>query len=165
MTRLVRWTLIALALAVFAGSHDPVAHASIMVPGDSLSIGSCLQSDNQQYGLCGAHLPSGIGGTDFYFIRWGGFVCDMGLHHWWDSQIDHNCATGLGTHANQNLSAGTGGYALMQLDGNFVLYSGGNTARWATNTYGYGDSAYLNLQDDGNLVVYYNTNIPIWSVF
>jgi len=51
-------------------------------------------------------------------------------------------------------------YALMQDDGNFVLYDGLTSAYWATNTNG-NVGAYLLLQGDGNLVVLSAANPPI----
>jgi hypothetical protein len=46
-----------------------------------------------------------------------------------------------------------GDYAVMQSDGNFVLYQWSGHAVWASGTWRYPGS-YLALQDDGNLVVY-----------
>ena len=46
-----------------------------------------------------------------------------------------------------------GNIAIMQDDGNFVLYDQNNEPVWASNTAGK-PGAYLAVQDDGNLVVY-----------
>ena len=55
-----------------------------------------------------------------------------------------------------------GDTAIMQRDGNFVVYTEGK-ALWASNTNGRGFN-YLKLQDDGNLVIYSKiTNIPRWA--
>ena len=51
--------------------------------------------------------------------------------------------------------------AVVQADGNFVLYDTQGNAVWASNTGGKGQS-FLRVQDDGNLVVYLQGN-PIWS--
>jgi hypothetical protein len=57
---------------------------------------------------------------------------------------------------------GTGGdTAVMQDDGNFVLYDG-SSPLWASNTWGY-DGSYLAMQDDGNLVVYADDGTPLWA--
>jgi len=55
------------------------------------------------------------------------------------------------------------GYAIMQTDGNFVLYWPNGTPYWATNTWG-NPGSYLTVQDDGNVVVYRNwQNLnPLW---
>ena len=45
------------------------------------------------------------------------------------------------------------GRAVMQLDGNLVVYDGSGTPLWASGTAGYA-RAYLSVQDDGNVVVY-----------
>jgi hypothetical protein len=64
----------------------------------------------------------------------------------------------------------TGGYdgmagetAIMQGDGNFVVYNPRGGVVWSTYTQGQPGS-YLALQSDGNLVVYNASGWPIWSV-
>jgi hypothetical protein len=51
--------------------------------------------------------------------------------------------------------------AVMQGDGNFVVYRSGGVAEWATGTNVPG--SYLRMQADGNLVVYTPGNAPLWS--
>jgi hypothetical protein len=55
-------------------------------------------------------------------------------------------------------------YAIMQSDGNFVLYHGG-TPVWSSGTGGHPASYgyYLHLQDDGNLVLYSNWGVAEWA--
>lgn len=63
--------------------------------------------------------------------------------------------------AGRALFSASGGYeALMQTDGNFVVYRGGVTATWATGTSGGG--ALVTMQTDGNLVVYLGARAP-WA--
>ncbi len=52
-------------------------------------------------------------------------------------------------------------YAIMQDDGNLVLYNNSQKPLWASNTYNHA-KAYLVLQTDGNMVIYQN-NMPLWS--
>ncbi len=54
-----------------------------------------------------------------------------------------------------------GAYAVMQGDGNFVIYSTGGTALWHTHTYGYG-GAHATLQDDTYFVIYSAVKTPLW---
>jgi hypothetical protein len=58
------------------------------------------------------------------------------------------------------------GKAIMQEDGNFVVYEfivpEGSVPAWNSQTYG-NPGAFLRCQDDGNLVVYSNTGVPLWS--
>ncbi len=62
-------------------------------------------------------------------------------------------------HKGQELKSGDGKYrAVMQPDGNFVLYGG--RATWASNTMGRGDRVVM--QDDGNLVIY-DGNHATWA--
>lgn len=56
-----------------------------------------------------------------------------------------------------------GDFALMQSDGNFVIYrQGGGIADWASGTQG-NPGAYLIMQGDGNLVIYRQGGVAIWS--
>ena len=59
---------------------------------------------------------------------------------------------------------GQGGVrAVMQYDGNFVVYTANNVPRWASRTEGRGAN-YLVLQDDGNLVIYsIGYNLVHWA--
>lgn len=62
-------------------------------------------------------------------------------------------------------ASGTGaapGRALMQMDGNLVLWSGDGRAVWSTGTIPY-PGARLVLQNDGNLVVYSAHGAPLWQ--
>ncbi|WP_201276798.1 hypothetical protein [Microbulbifer sp. ALW1] len=52
--------------------------------------------------------------------------------------------------------------AVMQWDGNFVIYSTSSGALWSSNTH-VNDPAKLRMQNDGNLVIYKTDGTPIWS--
>ena len=53
--------------------------------------------------------------------------------------------------------------AVLQTDGNFVLYNG-HAPLWATNThYTFDPQVRLVMQYDGNLVLYNPSNVPLWS--
>ena len=53
--------------------------------------------------------------------------------------------------------------AIMQKDGNFVLYKGDHST-WASNTCGKGEGPFrLEMQEDGNLVVYEGNGNPTWA--
>jgi hypothetical protein len=61
-------------------------------------------------------------------------------------------------------TAGTGASdAVMQDDGNFVLYTSSGTAVWSTATAGSGCGTYLAVQTDGNMVVYNGAGTSLWS--
>jgi hypothetical protein len=128
LTQLVLW--LALATPAFL---TPAAQAAAggftLLPGESLKPGEFLQSPNKKYLLV--------------------------------LQQDGNLALNS-IEASQLLwSSNTAGLAvsqaIMQTDGNFVIY-GFPDALWSTNTGG-DPGAYLILQDDGNLVVYQ----PVWN--
>jgi hypothetical protein len=52
--------------------------------------------------------------------------------------------------------------AILQGDGNFVLYTSSGTPVWASNTAG-NTGAYLSVQNDGNVVVYSASGAALWS--
>ena len=58
-------------------------------------------------------------------------------------------------------ASGTGNYAKMQTDGNFLIYTNDHKPTWASHTHG-NQGAYLVIQDDGNLVVYYEDK-ALWA--
>jgi len=64
----------------------------------------------------------------------------------------------LGTNqvlqAGQDIVSPNGYYAVVQTDGNFVLYAPGGRPLWASNTVGTGAHDWLVMQGDGNLVLY-----------
>jgi|SRR5579862_73926 len=53
------------------------------------------------------------------------------------------------------------GVAVMQTDGNFVIYDGNGNAKWATFTDGT-QGSFLTMQNDGNLVLY-NGASALWN--
>jgi hypothetical protein len=53
------------------------------------------------------------------------------------------------------------GFAIMQLDGNFVVYDAGGTPVWDSGTVG-NDGAYLAVQDDGDMVIYRTDGAAAW---
>lgn len=58
------------------------------------------------------------------------------------------------------------GKAVIQIDGNFVLYDKNNYPYWATNTYNKGAGPYrLTMQKDRNLVLYSNYNNRIAALW
>ncbi|CAF1508829.1 unnamed protein product [Adineta ricciae] len=56
-------------------------------------------------------------------------------------------------------------YAILQFDGNFVVYDGNQDKIWETGTKETQLYTFLQMQDDGNLVLYkgHTTNAPIWA--
>ena len=52
--------------------------------------------------------------------------------------------------------------AIMQNDGNFVIYDASGNPLWASNTAGH-SGAYLSVQNDGNTVIYSSTGSALWS--
>ena len=61
--------------------------------------------------------------------------------------------------------ASPSGRALMQTDGNLVLYDSNNAAYWSTGTNNQGrpPNYRLVMQDDRNIVIYDSINVAIWS--
>src|SRR5882672_6218037 len=109
--------------------------ADTLNAGDTLNVNDSIASNNGQYILT---LP-GDGNLVLYLADPAGWEALWASHTW---------------HRNVN-------NAVMQGDGNFVLY-GGNGAVWATGTYHY-PGAHLVLQDDGNAVIYEPGGRPVWA--
>jgi hypothetical protein len=60
-------------------------------------------------------------------------------------------------------TAGTApGQAVLQTDGNLVVYDAAGVERWSSGSAGH-PNAYLAVQDDGNLVIYRSDGQPVWS--
>lgn len=71
-------------------------------------------------------------------------------------------------YAGEYLESGNGYYAVMQHDGNFVLYKTMHwvpaNALWASNTDGKGvKPRRIVMQNDGNLVIYDTYNNATWA--
>jgi hypothetical protein len=83
----------------------------------------------------------------------------------WSSIFDEEWqGRGRGTHSNHAAVPGTA-EAVMQGDGNFVIYDQNSMAPlWSTGTAG-NSGAYLNVQSDMNMVVYTASGAPLWSLF
>ena len=54
------------------------------------------------------------------------------------------------------------GYAEMQVDGNFVVYTAGGAPLWASNTSGQ-LNARLVIHNDGNAVIYTSSGLSTWA--
>jgi hypothetical protein len=54
------------------------------------------------------------------------------------------------------------GRAILQLDGDLVVYGADGSVRWSSGTAG-NRNAYLVVQDDGNLVIFSRDGRPIWD--
>jgi len=80
-------------------------------------------------------------------------------------QLDGNFVVYMGSKAlwASNTSGSGANVAILQGDQNFVLYAG-STAPWATATNSKGTGeVFVLMQDDGNLVMYDSQNKAIWA--
>jgi len=138
-----------------------------MYADDSISYpDGSLWSDNYGYRLGFSTYNAAVGFTADVET----FDQQLSGYPYWNSVQDpgryrnNGSACGFGHHSPQWGNVGTdGAYAVMQGDGNFVLYGSNNMAGWATNTSGNYPGAFIALQNDGNLVVYTAGGVPIWS--
>ena len=65
----------------------------------------------------------------------------------------------------QTFTSGTSpGQAILQPDGNFVVYDAAGAAHWNSGTGGHPD-AYMVVQNDGNLVIFSILDLPLWDRF
>jgi hypothetical protein len=70
-----------------------------------------------------------------------------------------------GYYIAQNTAFSNNGYtAILQTDGNFVVYNSAQKALWSSGTYERGTAPYiLVMQTDNNLVLYDSTNRALWA--
>jgi hypothetical protein len=59
--------------------------------------------------------------------------------------------------------ASPGRKAVMQSDGNFVVYNADGSPAWATGSNNPDPKTRIVMQNDGNLVVYNTTGAALWS--
>jgi hypothetical protein len=91
------------------------------------------------------------------------YVGPGGAYEIWNSLWD-GWAPALGTHQDQ-WALVSSPHALMQGNGDFVLYANGYSYdAWHTSTQG-NSGAFLNPQTDGNLVLYTSGSSALWSVY
>jgi hypothetical protein len=109
------------------------APCGILAPGSELSPGEHLVS-------CDGRFDLEMQATD------GNLVLYFGSTALWTPSTEGN----------------PGADAVMQTDGNFVVYSPASVALWNSGTEGNG-GAFLAMQSDGNLVVYSPANAPLWN--
>jgi cell wall-associated NlpC family hydrolase len=80
---------------------------------------------------------------------------------WQSGSVDTTLASGHRLLAGQGITSAHDNYvALMQPDGNFVMY--GQSASWSSRTNGH-PGAWVVMQGDGNLVVYSASGAALWS--
>jgi hypothetical protein len=81
----------------------------------------------------------------------------------WNSRFSDNLTTGMTMIREQYLVSADGRYhALMQDDGNLVVYAPGYRVLWNSQT-GNNSGAYIAVQSDGNFVIYASNNTtPLW---
>lgn len=131
--------MVLVALFALFGPNVPMASAaageSLLYSGQALYPGQSIVSPNKGYKL----LMQGDGNLVLY---------EGSSSNWtWQSH----------TYA-ENAS-----YAVIQTDGNFVIYNTTGHPLWSTGTNG-NPGARLDIQDDGNLVVYNSAWQHLWAI-
>jgi hypothetical protein len=110
----------------------PPRGRSILAPGETLSAGQFLQAPQQPY-TCELQSDGSL------------TIAKLGSELLWRAS---------GPEPAQ--------IAIMQSDGNLVLYAADGKAVWASGTWG-NPGAEVVMQDDGNLVIYLPGGQPIWA--
>lgn len=138
---------VAIATSIFTYSSQAYAHTTtslnqlstyvgVLSSGSSLSAGDRVQSPNKKYVLT---------------------LQDDG------NLVLYNTSTSETVWATYtNRSSSLVHTAIMQLDGNFVLYYADNTLAWESSTAG-NPGSHLEVQDDGNVVIYTPSHTPVWQ--
>lgn len=160
MRRLTRSVVLTAVLSLF--SLAAPVQGTILSNGDYIDYPDAVYSDNGSWVLastaCVFNCPGGLGPSVYLLMHNVGGNYNNWVSYY-DSAMSGSCG---GTHTSQAWPAWPA-RAIMQSDGNFVLYSEGTVeyAAWSTGTNG-NSYAYLSVQDDGNLVVYNSSDVPIW---
>ena len=79
--------------------------------------------------------------------------------------VEPACVSTTNLPCGASLTSTSGSYnAVMQTDGNFVLYDSSHKPLWASGTYGKGAPPYTHrMESDGNLVVYDARQVRLWA--
>ncbi len=151
--------------STFLGQVNMGKYAATTCAGDS-GAPVVANTTNRAYGLhAGAQVPAGgTCGSPAYFT-WSAYVEAESpytlLLRRATERLEQN-ETLIGQFDDQRLdSVNTSFTAVMQSDGNFVLYQTSGGAVWSSGTNGH-SGAQLRMQTDGNLVIYHGST-PIWS--
>jgi alpha-tubulin suppressor-like RCC1 family protein len=64
---------------------------------------------------------------------------------------------------SSDTAGSTVGEAVMQSDGNFVVYNADWARQWDSVTYGH-PNGYLVMQDDGAIYIYSDDGVPLWAI-
>ncbi len=135
--------IVSIVFAMLMAVSGGVANAQNMYSNDTISIGQTRYSSNGNYK-----------------IEWVcTFYCGL-VHFSWTGSSWYAGALILSTVAPYPYNP----YAVMQGDGNFVIYDQYSTVYGETNTDG-NSGAWLNIQDDGNVVVYSSSDVPLWALY
>jgi hypothetical protein len=152
-------TLAAFAVFSLSKPTPTFAQSYLFHADDYIESGTWVYSGNGDYALIFSYgwNPNLSAYSELLVYLFTGVGQSYGV---WNSRDDGSRG---GIHADQwGVVDQDEGFAVMQGDGNFVLYDG--PAAWATNTWYPGGTAYLNLQDDGNMVVYDAYDNVLWSL-
>jgi hypothetical protein len=157
--------VIAAASAAAATQLTSASADSFALPaGQVLSAGQALTSPNGDYQLL--QQPGGdLVENSLYSVAPIHFIESGGARVYHDGGNSEQGVNGP-PQSVQLWHAGTGGHpgakAVMQDDGNLVVYGPTGAVLWASGTAGH-PGARLTVQDDANVVVYSSANRALWA--
>ncbi|HEV2060317.1 MAG TPA: hypothetical protein VGR11_13255 [Solirubrobacteraceae bacterium] len=130
--------ILAIALTtVVAGAPDSAAASDRLLGGQQIALGQTLSSSSGRSRLAVNNWMPNIAL----------YRADCAVPRWAQYKKD---------------GAGSDIRAVMQGDGNFVLYHQGWTPLWSSGTYG-NPGSYIVMQNDGNLVIYNPGGRALWA--
>jgi hypothetical protein len=138
-------------------------------PGEQVTLSRCEYSPNGANSLC--VRDAWTEGID-HGLRWK--AANLSDHcyaatqdrNWWsilDGESVYDTCDAYGTHEGHEGQLSTI-WAVMQGDGNFVLYDAGGSSVWHTQTHGYDNNPKMEPQNDSNLVMYEN-GVVRWALW
>jgi len=148
------------AICIFSGkTHERLVQMNddVAMPGDS---GGGWSNGNTAFGSHSGHC--GNPSRDFFSVA---DLYDEAIGV--SVRLSHTLPTGVTLYTGDTLTSSDGRFtAIMQTDGNFVVYRNGVGAIWASSWCGqtaFGPGFRAVMQTDGNFVVYTPSSVAVWA--
>lgn len=155
-------------LVIYDGTGRPIWASNTNGTGSGNFLG--IQDDGNLVVYTSSDVPvwaSGARGNELYApatLKPGYYLHSVNGQYKAIMQFDGNFVVYMGSTAIwASGKMGSGNYAAMQSDGNLVVYSSSGAPVWASNTGGTGSANHLAMQEDGNLVIYTSAGSAVWA--
>jgi prepilin-type N-terminal cleavage/methylation domain-containing protein len=145
------------------GSASSISNAVAMTAGQPAYFRvRAINSSGDSSFSAAAQVPSQLNAGQI--LTCGNGIRSPGGLYWAIIQCDGNFVV-YNSSSTAQWNAGTSGagnYWSMQTDGNMVIYNSANGALWQSTTSGCGTTDFIAIQDDSSFVIYHS-GVAIWS--